>query len=845
MNPLSWLRKVPIMSVMIASAMIATPFLLGSNAGPTVSHFEEARDDARDFLVHNPSLEVDSLGALILDAAWLEEARAAAEASGSSADVELPSRMLARSQAKLDGLIELAYSARMNSDPVWRLGVLDARTPSVNYFAHAFVHESIAGVALCIAVLLLVSAPLERTWGSAIFALFSIIAIPLTAQGYRLLDSSSGIPWSGSAGLAGALLGAYCIRGLGGHFILPGWVLLPMWLGVESFVVREFWIDDLGGVPWASFCASIGFGALVAGALRLVGIESALHAHASKGSRNGPNPIISRAARLRSDGDPYQAFDLMQAAWRDDPADRDVAEAFFSIAAEVDQVGAAADAILPSLNEALRSGDTARAIDYWIPLASSGTAVELDAIAAVRLGEALHKAEQPRYAIRLLQTALEAGVSSSHALRIVKVARGLDAGLARRAAKIALGDVRLDPATRAELEPIAALPADGTAAGIESGETETAIPETTESLLGRRVAGEHQAVKTTWFPIAEDKESALALPSVRDPATDVESTSSNETRIIDQNLDPNALSVESLRGVARENEQTTHVMLEGSGDVLSHWSDQARIDDVRSDFATGLDLDSDFMADDAVDLVGQRLKDGDTADLNGEPGGETDTDLTPLIEASEELTSPFVFRAPAGGLTMLATNPRSTAEESAQSDSDFGDTAISVASTSDKFAVSGDFAIGVDASRPSAPRLRALRAVEAVPVADHEEWIDMEVDDRGKSKLPIARIEAIIMAAISGLASRPILLVDFALNWTGDHCEPLKVVRFRSDRFDPRSFEPSETNPLESLTAWVRQLQDRSGATCLPSSVILDGEFARYDSVEDYESEVLEAMREV
>ena len=121
----------------------------------------------------------------------------------------------------------------------------------------------------------------------------------------------------------------------------------------------------------------------------------------------------------------------------------------------------------------------------------------------------------------------------------------------------------------------------------------------------------------------------------------------------------------------------------------------------------------------------------------------------------------------------------------------------------------------------------------------------MEVDDRGKSKLPIARIEAIIMAAISGLASRPILLVDFALNWTGDHCEPLKVVRFRSDRFDPRSFEPSETNPLESLTAWVRQLQDRSGATCLPSSVILDGEFARYDSVEDYESEVLEAMREV
>jgi hypothetical protein len=70
-------------------------------------------------------------------------------------------------------------------------------------------------------------------------------------------------------------------------------------------------------------------------------------------------------------------------------------------------------------------------------------------------------------------------------------------------------------------------------------------------------------------------------------------------------------------------------------------------------------------------------------------------------------------------------------------------------------------------------------------------------------------------------------------------------VRFRSDRFDPRSFEPSETNPLEALTSWVTHLQARSGAECLPSRAILDGEFARYDRVEDYETEVLAAMREV
>jgi len=842
---LNWLRKVPIVSLMIASAMIAVPFLLRSDSGPTVTHFEEARDEARDFLVRNPKLEVDALGTLILDAGWLEEARAAAEASESSADVALPSRMLARTQGKLDGLIELAYSARMNADAAWRLGVLDARTPSVNYFAHAFFHEAVAGVALCVVVLLLVGAPLERSWGSAIFALFSVLAIPLTAQGYRLLDSSSGIPWSGSAGLAAALLGAYCIRGLGGHFILPGWVLLPMWLGVESFVVREFWIDDLGGVPWASFCASIGLGALVAGALRLIGLESALDAHASKAAKNAPNPVISRAARLRSDGDPYQAFDLMHAAWRDDPADKDVAEAFFSIAVEVDQAGAAVDAILPSLNEALRSGDTARAIEYWMPIASSGADADLDATAAVRLGEALLDAGHPEQAVLSLRAALDAGVSSSQALRIVRVARDLDVGLARRAATIALADTRLDPASRAELKPIAAQPADESAAGRERKETGATIPEPTESQLAPRIVAEHQTVETTSFPVADGEEFEEPHPPNRVPAIHVDSTPSNETRIIDQNLDPSALSADSLEGEATENQQTTHVLPEDSGDVLSHWNDVTRVDDAGANPGSDLDLDSDLMGDDDLDRMTQTLVMAESADVYDETDGETDTDLTPLIDASEELTSPFVPRAPADELTMLAAAPPATVEAPPQPDSDLGETVIASASTSSVPAPGSDFAIGVDSSPPPAGRLRVLRAVDAVPVAQHDEWIDIEVDDRGKSKLPISRIESIIVAGISGLASRPILLVDFALNWTGDHSEPLKVVRFRSDRFDPRSFEPSETNPLEALTSWVRRLQVRSGATCLPSRSILEGQFVRYDNVEDYESEVLAAMREV
>lgn len=872
MDPLNWFRKVPIASVLIAVAMIAVPLLLGSDLRPTSAQFEAARDEAREFYVRNPRLAVDSLGTLILDPGWLEEARAAADASDSSANVALPTRMLARSQARLDGLVERAYRARMDSDPAWRLGVLDARTPPTNYFAHAFIHESVAGIALCIAVLLFVGAALERSWGSVIFTLVVGVSIPLTAQGYRLLDATSGVPWSGSAGLAGALLGAYCIRGLGGHFLIPGWLLLPMWLAVESFVVRGFWLDDLGGVPWASICAAVGFGALVAGALRLIGVESALEAHAAKKAKSGPHPVVSRAARLRSDGDPYQAFDLIQAAWRDHPADREVAEAFFSIAVEVDQVDAAAKAILPSLKDAVRSGDTERALEYWIPIANAESDVRLEPTAAVRLGEALLDAGHPKQAIFSLRNALDSGVSSAHALRIVKVARDLDEGLTRQAANIALADPALDPASRAELEPILQ-------ELLGSVETDpplaaaSAVPESTPTPLSRRVAAEHQVVETTSFPLSDAPdagETVVASAGADDAFGPGDAGSppptANETQLIDQNLDAGALSAASLAGEVDADPSATRVATEESGDVLSHWGGETRIDDVGSGLDAELDIDSDLMGDDAFDDLAEALSMSEQ-DL---VFGESDTDLTPLMEASDEtddVTSPFEARAPADEMTMLAAAPSGVADERArdlsisvenrativpprdpsETDPLAGEATTVVAglTTEEAPPPENEYAICGEASAPPERRLRALRAVEAVPVGHHEEWVEIEVADKGKSKLPIHRIETIVVAGISGLASRPVLLVDLALNWSSDHSEPLKVIRFRSDRFDPRKFEPGEINPLDALTAWVRRLQIRSSATPLPSGAILEGHFARYENVEDYESEVLAAMREV
>ncbi len=795
------LQKLPFVSLLIAVAMAAAPFLLADDPSRDVARFEAAQEDARDYFVRHPSLEVDALGELVLDSGWLAEAREASAASGSSLEIRLPPRMLARSQARLDTLIDEAYGARLRADPAWRLGVLDARSPTRNYFAHAFVHESMVGVMLAVVVLLLVGIPLERTWGSLVYAAFVLGAVPAVAQAYRVLDASSDVPWSGGAGLAGALLGAYFIRGLGGHFVLPGWLVLPAWLGLEAFLVRGFWLDDLGSVPWATIAASIGLGAFVSGGLRLLNIEARVDAAGAKRKPQGPNPVVMRAARLRSDGDPYQAFDLIQAAWRDDPRDEEICEAFYSIAVEVGQPEVAADAILPMLRSALKRGDVKTAIDYWMPLASRECDIVLEATASVRLGEALLDAGHPEQALFSLRQALDAGVSSAHATRIVKIARDLDEGLTRRAASIALNETSLDPKVRADLEALVAGP-EPDAAAIA---TEASPEALSLSALDRRVQAEHQVVETTAFPLDldADLEDVLDADDLdTDFAAQLDAELDNEAALAAQALDAGALSADILATDGARSERPEDGSSDSgaasrvdSDDVLSHWNDPGLVDDAalvdvsavlgREDVAEDLLEDGDLETPYANFGSGLAAAQADLLDPRDEV---TDTDLTPMMDATDELTSP-----------MARPDSRGTRMQP----------------------------------------LRLLKAVEAVPLEASADWIEIDADGRGKSKLPYARIQAIAIAAVGGLGPRPVLVLDCVLNWMAGAGEPMKSIRFRSDRFDPQRYAPSADSPLAALTAWVGDLERLSGATCLPSRQALEGRFERYASLEDYEREVL------
>jgi membrane associated rhomboid family serine protease len=835
---LDWLKTTPIVTVLLVVAFVAAPLAIDPAHG-WGDRYDRAIDDARVLLMRNPRLTVDAEGERLLDPEWIAELRHAADESQAGLEIALPARIVARSQAELDGHLAQAYEARRLAEPAWRLGVLDGDTPTRNYWVHAFVHEGWAGLLLLLGVLIIAGAPLERSWGSLLFAAFVLITIPISAQGYRLLDASSGVPWSGSSGLAAALVGAYFIRGLGGQFVVPSFVVLPVWLAIEAFVVRGFWLDDLGSVPWATLCGSIAIGASQAALLRLFGVEAKLDSVAAKRTKPGPNPVVARAARLRSDGDPHQAFDLMQAAWREHRGDEEIAEVFYSIAVELGQPESAAEAILPVLRSALKKGQVDRALTYWLPLVARQCEVRLEPTAAVRLGEALLDAGHPDEALFSLRSALDAGASTAHALRILNIARDLDPSLTRRAVSIALGDPTLDAPTRERLERLTHT---GDAEPTPAAAPSRPRPRTiAESPREGRVPGEHPAVEQAQLPgdavrsSAPATSAASAAPAAHD---------SHESRLAGQSLFGDSLSEESLVEEAVDRSASADLGGAAPSDVLSHWNDRSALS---AEALTNADpkggraaSDSDRLEPDLLETRGLLFGDDDLDILDVDADDDvTDADQTPLLDSTDELTSPM----------------SASAKAAAAGDPD-GDATVMM--TARPIRPPASVAVprspaSTPASVPTSPEsrqgafLRDLRAIEAVPVEFVGDTVEIDTDARGKSRLPASRIEAIAVAAVRGLGPQPVVVVDCILNWRDDIGSPLKLIRFRSDRFEPAAVGLNDggSNPGAALAAWAGTLHHASGAVPLPSEASVAGRPASFGSLEDYEREVLGAEREL
>ena len=147
-------------------------------------------------------------------------------------------------------------------------------------------------------------------------------------------------------------------------------------------------------------------------------------------------------------------------------------------------------------------------------------------------------------------------------------------------------------------------------------------------------------------------------------------------------------------------------------------------------------------------------------------------------------------------------------------------------------------------SRPAAIEIetsqRVLDAVLAVPLELAGEGLEIQTSQGQKKLVRYERIEAVAVAAVHGIAAKPVILVDLVLNWMTPKNEMLRVIRMRGDQFDPRRLLADQTSPTEALRAFVKTVLDRSNAIPLPDSeAALGRPFASFEELPIYQRAVL------
>jgi hypothetical protein len=135
---------------------------------------------------------------------------------------------------------------------------------------------------------------------------------------------------------------------------------------------------------------------------------------------------------------------------------------------------------------------------------------------------------------------------------------------------------------------------------------------------------------------------------------------------------------------------------------------------------------------------------------------------------------------------------------------------------------------------------------EAVPRAVEADVLRIEVAGQGQTSLSYTRLRAVGVAGVRGLGPKPVVLIDLLVDGAGTE-GPLRAIRLRSDRFDPRPLAPGVDGAFNSLRWLVREILSRSDARLLPDP---DGAAAGavrvFESLDEYHEQVLrEAARDL
>jgi membrane associated rhomboid family serine protease len=145
------------------------------------------------------------------------------------------------------------------------------------------------------------------------------------------------------------------------------------------------------------------------------------------------------------------------------------------------------------------------------------------------------------------------------------------------------------------------------------------------------------------------------------------------------------------------------------------------------------------------------------------------------------------------------------------------------------------------AASAAVARFCGLKVIEAAPVQLAEDGVTLQRVGGGRGRVAYDKIQALGVAAVKGLSSKPVLIIDLVMNWNDTGEGPLQVIRLRSDAFDVRKLLPQAARSIDAFRALQEQLLARTGSVPLPDRDAVRGRpFRTYSDLESYVREVLQ-----
>lgn len=232
--------------------------------------------------------------------------------------------------------------AAISQIPAQELGYVPARPKWFTPFTYVFLHADVLHLVGNMWFLFLCGMALEDRWGRLAFPVYYLVAGALAAGAQHLASPHSDRPIIGASGaVAGAMgaflvlyatsrirfVGAIGIRGL--TFTAPAYVMLPLWLGIETLLGLV--ARDAHTAHWAHVGGFV-FGVGVAGVFRVAGVDRKLDDAVEKAAVLGDDPRVDAARELVAKGAAKQARAMLEGLAKEKPESIHVWEALHEAA---------------------------------------------------------------------------------------------------------------------------------------------------------------------------------------------------------------------------------------------------------------------------------------------------------------------------------------------------------------------------------------------------------------------------------------------------------------------------------------------------------------------------------